>query len=105
MGALCGKESQSSSDPFSKPGRVLSSAPAPRTTASIPAQRKVGGPPRVLGSSSSADADMGSSDSKPQTVPTQNTRPAPSSINTEEARRKAAEAAMVSSLFVGSRPL
>jgi len=72
MGALCGKESPASSDPFSTPGRVLSSAPAPQTTSSIPAQRKVGGPPRTLGGSSSPNTDM----------------------DREEARRKAAEAAM-----------
>jgi hypothetical protein len=53
MGALCGKES--SNDPFSQPGRTLSSAPPPRTTSSVPAQRKVGGQPRTLGGSSSAN--------------------------------------------------
>jgi len=93
MGALCGKESPASSDPFSTPGRVLSSAPAPQTTSSIPAQRKVGGPPRTLGGSSSPNTDMGNADSKPipESRPTTDSTP---NIDREEARRKAAEAAM-----------
>jgi len=72
MGNLCGKES--SSDPFSQPGRILSSAPPPQTTSSLP--RKVGGPPQRLGSNSPTPA--------PQTDAQQ-----------ADARRKAAEAAEV----------
>jgi len=68
MGALCGKES--SNDPFSQPGRTLSSAPPPRTTSSVPTQRKVGGPPRTLGGSSGANT-----------------------ASEDDARRKAADAA------------
>jgi hypothetical protein len=71
MGALCGKES--SSDPFSQPGRTVSSAPAPQTNSSVPAQRTVGGPPRTLGGSSNPDSNAN-----------------------EDARKKAAEAAEVS---------
>ncbi|UNI21081.1 hypothetical protein JDV02_007100 [Purpureocillium takamizusanense] len=43
MGNICGK---AESNP-SPPGRILGSAPAPRTTSSVP--KKVGGPPRTLG--------------------------------------------------------
>ncbi|KAF8867294.1 hypothetical protein BDZ45DRAFT_667257 [Acephala macrosclerotiorum] len=70
MGNLCGKES-SSSDPFSQPGRTLSSAPPqnPKPISSLP--KKVGGPPRTLGSGSAA----------------------PEAGAAEDARRKAAEAA------------
>jgi len=57
MGALCSKES--SNDPFSQPGRTLSSAPPPKTTSSVPAQRRVGGPPRTLGDSSNANTSSG----------------------------------------------
>ncbi len=46
MGNLCGKES---SDSFAQPGRVLGTAPEQPTTASVPAKRTVGGPPRALG--------------------------------------------------------
>ncbi|CZR61084.1 uncharacterized protein PAC_10980 [Phialocephala subalpina] len=72
MGNLCGKES-SSSDPFSQPGRTLSSAPPqnPKPISSLP--KKVGGPPRTLGSGSAAPDAGGSA--------------------AEDARRKAAEAA------------
>jgi len=71
MGNLCGKES--SSDPFSQPGRTLSSAPSqnPKPISSLP--KKVGGPPRTLGSGSAAPEAGGSA--------------------AEDARRKAAEAA------------
>jgi len=68
MGNLCGKES---SDPFSQPGRTVGSAPPPKATSSVP--RKVGGPPRTLGSSSGTVSQ----------TPAQQ----------EDARRKAAEAA------------
>ncbi|KND89456.1 hypothetical protein TOPH_05872 [Tolypocladium ophioglossoides CBS 100239] len=48
MGNICGKE-----DPdASPPGRVLGSAPPAQKTSSIP--KKVGGPPRTLGGSTSA---------------------------------------------------
>jgi len=70
MGNLCGKES--SPDPFSQPGRILSSAPPPKTTSSLP--RTVGGPAQRLGSNSPTPA--------PQTDAQQ-----------ADARRKAAEAA------------
>ena len=70
MGNCCGKES---TDAFSQPGRTLNSAPPPNTRSSIP--KKVGGPARTLGSSTSG----------PQ-----------SSAQQEDARRKAAEAAEVS---------
>jgi len=69
MGNLCGKESP---DHFAQPGRTLSSAPPPQTTAPVP--RKVGGPPRTLGGATGAQTDS----------------------QKEDARRKAAEAAEVS---------
>jgi hypothetical protein len=75
MGNLCGKES--SPDPFSQPGRTLSSAPPTSNTKTSSVPRKVGGPPRTLGSNSSG--------TNPQ-----------SSAQQEDARRKAAEAAEVS---------
>jgi len=70
MGSLCSKES---SDPFSQPGRTLSSAPPQnqRPISSLP--KKVGGPPRTLGSGSTPAEAGGSA--------------------AEDARRKAAEAA------------
>ncbi len=71
MGNLCGKES---SDAFAQPGRTLESAPAPKTTSSVP--RKVGGPPRTLGGPA-----PGSSTTSPE--------------DQQDARRKAAEAAEV----------
>jgi len=69
MGNLCGKES---ADPFSQPGRTVSSAPAPSNdrTSSVP--KRVGGPPRTLGGASS-DTQTDS--------------------QREDARKKAAEAA------------
>ncbi|KAH6997861.1 hypothetical protein BKA56DRAFT_607447 [Ilyonectria sp. MPI-CAGE-AT-0026] len=68
MGNICGK---TEADPFDQPGRVLGSAPPPGpTTAPVP--KKVGGPPRVLGGSSTAEA----------------------SGSQEDARRKASEAAL-----------
>jgi hypothetical protein len=74
MGNLCGKES--SPDPFSQPGRTLSSAPPRSTnnTSSIP--KKVGGPPRTLGATPNREAGQGNSAQ-------------------EDARRKAAAAAEV----------
>ncbi|KAM3085995.1 hypothetical protein ACMFMG_003044 [Clarireedia jacksonii] len=71
MGNCCSNSSDPT-DPFSQPGRTLSSsAPTPpsnqKTTSSVP--KKVGGPPRTLGGSS------------------------PSSDEASDARRKAAEAA------------
>jgi hypothetical protein len=74
MGGLCSKES--SPDPFSQPGRTLSSAPPPTNTKTSSVPRKVGGPPRTLGG---ANAASGQTDSQK-----------------EDARRKAAEAAEVS---------
>ncbi|KAK4144702.1 uncharacterized protein C8A04DRAFT_27641 [Dichotomopilus funicola] len=56
MGNLCSSES----DPFSQPGRTLGTTPARPTSVSVPASvnnnkpRRVGGPPRTLGSSSSS---------------------------------------------------
>ncbi|KAH7163228.1 hypothetical protein B0J13DRAFT_32373 [Dactylonectria estremocensis] len=67
MGNCCGK---TESDAFDQPGRVLGSAP-PQGSTSAPVP-KVGGPPRVLGGSSTAEA----------------------SGNQEDARRKASEAAL-----------
>ncbi|TVY78475.1 hypothetical protein LSUE1_G005944 [Lachnellula suecica] len=64
MGNCCGK---ASSDPFDQPGRIVSSAPEPSNNRTAPVPKKVGGPPRTLGSG-------------------------PSSAQ-EDARRKAAEAA------------
>jgi len=84
MGNICGKES----DPFSKPGRRLDSAPTPAASASVPASvsaagpkpaKGVGGPPRRLGGSSSDQGGGGGS--------------------ADEARRKAALAAEVSPFF------
>lgn len=80
MGNICGKES----DPFSKPGRRLDSAPTPATSAAVPASasagpkpaKVVGGPPRRLGGSSSDQGGGGG--------------------NADEARRNAALAAEVS---------
>ncbi|KAM3074134.1 hypothetical protein ACMFMF_006156 [Clarireedia jacksonii] len=77
MGNCCSNSSDPT-DPFSQPGRTLSSsAPTPpsnqKTTSSVP--KKVGGPPRTLGGSS------------------------PSSDEASDARRKAAEAAEVLSPF------
>jgi hypothetical protein len=80
MGNLCGKESPSS-DPFSQPGRTLSSAPPPKITPSVPNPQKVGGPPQSLGGSGSA-------------APSGSTR----SAEQEDARRRAAMAAEVSRL-------
>ncbi|KAM0437757.1 hypothetical protein ACHAPT_002122 [Fusarium lateritium] len=69
MGNCCGK---SDSEAFSQPGRVLGSAPPPASgTASVPTT--VGGPPRTLGGSASAEASSGDA--------------------ADDARRKAAEAA------------
>ncbi|PSR90468.1 hypothetical protein BD289DRAFT_481707 [Coniella lustricola] len=48
MGALCGKESKS--DAFVGGGRTLDSAPEQRSSAPLPANKRVvGGPPRTLG--------------------------------------------------------
>ncbi|KAF2279638.1 uncharacterized protein EI97DRAFT_448330 [Westerdykella ornata] len=50
MGNLCGKPSSSKDNNFAGPGRVLGSAPAQPSKASVPVTaRKVGGPPRTLG--------------------------------------------------------
>lgn len=76
MGALCGKESGADNN-FAGAGRPLGAAPPQRGAASapMPANKRVGGPPRTLGGrdgpSSSAGADA------------------------SEARRRAAEAAEV----------
>lgn len=73
MGNLCGKES--SLDPFSQPGRTLSSAPPPSNTKTSSVPKKVGGPPRALGSSPVNPSTGGGSSAQ------------------EDARRKAAAAA------------
>ncbi|RDL41969.1 Uncharacterized protein BP5553_01948 [Venustampulla echinocandica] len=52
MGNLCGKES-SDQDPFAQPGRTLASAPAAARNPTARVPKKVGGPPRTLGSASS----------------------------------------------------
>ncbi|KUJ20614.1 uncharacterized protein LY89DRAFT_448436 [Mollisia scopiformis] len=70
MGNLCGKESK---DNFSQPGRTLSSAPPQNQKPISSLPKKVGGPPRTLGSASTAPEAGGSA--------------------AEDARRKAAEAA------------
>lgn len=77
MGNVCGKSS-SEDDNFSRPGRVVGSAPgaaqsAPKTA---PVPKKVGGPPRTLGGSNSNEGGGGE--------------------NVADARRRAAEAAEVS---------
>jgi len=72
MGNLCGKESDP--DHFAQPGRTLSSAPPSSNTKTSSVPKKVGGPPRTLGSNSSP-ANAGGS------------------AQQEDARRKAAEAA------------
>ena len=74
MGNLCGKASD---DPFDQPGRTLDSAPVQPTTASVPAKRIVGGPPRTLGGN---EAGAGSGAQQQ---------------GSEDARRKAAAAAEV----------
>jgi hypothetical protein len=71
MGNLCGKES--SPDPFAQPGRTLDSAPPPSNTKTSAVPRKVGGPARTLGGSPNTQTDE----------------------QTEDARRKAAQAAEV----------
>lgn len=79
MGNICGK---TESEPDARAGRRLGSAPPPGPkTAPVP--RKVGGPPRTLGSGGGG----GDSGSDPG-----------------DARRKAAEAAEVSSLSRPSGP-
>ncbi|KAH6854462.1 hypothetical protein B0I37DRAFT_349782 [Chaetomium sp. MPI-CAGE-AT-0009] len=59
MGNLCSSER----DPFSQPGRPLGTAPPAPTSASVPAAakapRKVGGPPRTLGGSTSGPSSTG----------------------------------------------
>jgi len=72
MGNLCGKES--TPEPFSQPGRTLSSAPAPSNTNTSAVPRKVGGPPQKLGGSNPSSAQTDSQN--------------------DDARRKAAEAAV-----------
>ncbi|KAI1756712.1 hypothetical protein F4782DRAFT_483794 [Xylaria castorea] len=69
MGNICGK---SESEAFSQPGRVLGSAPPQPQRASVPAH--VGGPPRTLGGGGPPSAQGNSGD-------------------TDDARRRAAEAA------------
>jgi hypothetical protein len=69
MGNICGKTEP---EAFSQPGRVLGSAPAP-AAGTAPVPKKVGGPPRTLGSGPAVEA----------------------SGDTDDARRKAAEAAEV----------
>jgi len=73
MGNICGKAEPNPSPP----GRVLGSAPAPRTTSSVP--KKVGGPPRTLGGGSGGHEPAGGD----------------SSVDPGDARRRAAEAAEV----------
>jgi hypothetical protein len=75
MGNLCGKESDP--DHFAQPGRTLSSAPPPSNSKTSSVPKKVGGPPRTLGSNSFPSNAEGSAQQ-------------------EDARRKAAEAAEVS---------
>lgn len=82
MGALCGKESGADNN-FAGAGRPLGAAPPHgATSAPLPANKRVGGPPRTLGgggggpSSSSAGVDA------------------------SEARRRAAEAAEVIQKFL-----
>ncbi|EFY86861.1 hypothetical protein MAC_07077 [Metarhizium acridum CQMa 102] len=71
MGNICGKEEPDTSPP----GRVLGSAPAAQRKSTVP--RKVGGPPRTLGTGTgSGEATTPSGD-------------------VGDARRKAAEAAEV----------
>jgi hypothetical protein len=74
MGNICGK---SEPDHFAQPGRILSSAPPPSNTKTSSIPKKVGGPPRTLGSNAS-------------------TANAGGSAQQEDAGRKAAKAAEVS---------
>ena len=73
MGNICGKEEADASPP----GRVLGSAPAAKTKASVP--RKVGGPARTLSDTGGGGGGGG----------------ATASSNAGDARRMAAEAAEV----------
>ncbi|KAK3335546.1 hypothetical protein B0T19DRAFT_11153 [Cercophora scortea] len=59
MGNLCGKQS-SSSDPFSGPGRRLDSAPAPRSSAPIPASAAASTPRPPVGGSGGGGSGGGS---------------------------------------------
>lgn len=79
MGALCGKESKGDDGNFAGAGRPLGSAPAPATSAPLPASKRVGGPPRTLGGGDSSTAAAGAASSDPAA----------------DARRRAAEAAEV----------
>lgn len=82
MGALCGKESKG--DNFAGQGRPLGSAPPQGpTSAPLPANKRVGGPPRTLG----AGAGDGPSSSDPAS----------------DARRRAAEAAEVRAIPRGRK--
>ena len=79
MGNICGKQE---ADPFAQPGRPLGAAPTPAKSAPVPStagKRTVGGPPRTLGGGGG-----GSSSGE-------------GNANPSDARRKAAEAAEVSS--------
>lgn len=74
MGNICGKAEP---DNFSQPGRVLGTAP-PQGPKTAPVPRKVGGPPRTLGASSTSP------------------RPAGTGPEANDARQKAADAAEAS---------
>ncbi|KJZ73534.1 hypothetical protein HIM_07090 [Hirsutella minnesotensis 3608] len=75
MGNICGKQ-DSQPDP---PGRLVGSPPVPQKTSAVP--KKVGGPPRTLGSSARPGAGAGAATS------------ASSSGGQDDARKRAAEAA------------
>ncbi|KAK9439114.1 hypothetical protein VB005_07265 [Metarhizium brunneum] len=73
MGNICGKEEPDTSPP----GRVLGSAPAAQRKSTVP--RKVGGPPRTLGTGPGTGIGPGEATTSPG--------------DAGDARRKAAEAA------------
>ena len=75
MGNICGKEEPDTSPP----GRVLGSAPAAQRKSTVP--RKVGGPPRTLGTGPGTGIGPGEATTSPG--------------DAGDARRKAAEAAEV----------
>lgn len=81
MGNICGKADKD--DHFAGAGRVVGTAPAAPSRASVPSSRVVGGPPRTLGGGAGGAGAGGGG----------------GGATTDEARRRAAEAAEVCSRF------